>query len=395
MARDLVGIEKGLAIYETDADDAAFIHLVGSTAPGGDAGDQDAAPIGSLYTRTGTSELYKKIATAGAASDWDLLGNASIDELSWRNERVVAATGDTLVAGNLDPTTLTDNEQGLTDAAFSVGDYILGDCDGTPALFEVTALPGSPNITIAAASQPIADNDTFMVQNYLPDSPASQEGQAIVHIPLAGAPCVKVGDVNWDFATGINLSSGYGETNGTISSADNVETAIEKLDGNQIDLITLSGVPQGSVDNGTFTGTTIPDASTTKEALQALETAVESFSGAFTLSVNVPTSTPTVIDTLLVDDFQQVEYEIVAHDIANPDRVRFQKVIGFHNGHSGADASSVKDQVNDRQSIGNVNLQAVMVLSGTGAAQTMGLQINTNEASGVRISLRRTEIEAL
>jgi len=40
-------------------------------------------------------------------------------------------------------------------------------------------------------------------------------------------------------------------------------------------LITLSGVAFNAVNLGTFTGTTIPDSSTEKAALQALETAVE------------------------------------------------------------------------------------------------------------------------
>lgn len=42
------------------------------------------------------------------------------------------------------------------------------------------------------------------------------------------------------------------------------------------DLITLTGVPAGSTDLGTFTGVTIPDNSTIKQALQALETSEES-----------------------------------------------------------------------------------------------------------------------
>ena len=41
------------------------------------------------------------------------------------------------------------------------------------------------------------------------------------------------------------------------------------------DLVTLSGVAANSTDLGTFTGSTIPDNSDTKEALQALETEVE------------------------------------------------------------------------------------------------------------------------
>jgi len=41
------------------------------------------------------------------------------------------------------------------------------------------------------------------------------------------------------------------------------------------DLVTLSGVAANATDLGTFTGTTIPDASTVKAALQSLETSVE------------------------------------------------------------------------------------------------------------------------
>lgn len=46
--------------------------------------------------------------------------------------------------------------------------------------------------------------------------------------------------------------------------------------GHIADLNTLSGVAAGATDLGSFTGTTIPDGQTTKSALQALETAIES-----------------------------------------------------------------------------------------------------------------------
>ena len=47
-------------------------------------------------------------------------------------------------------------------------------------------------------------------------------------------------------------------------------------------LVTLSGVPAGSTDLGTFTGDTIADSSTVKGALQQLETALELKQGALT-----------------------------------------------------------------------------------------------------------------
>ena len=73
--------------------------------------------------------------------------------------------------------------------------------------------------------------------------------------------------------------------NSTIKDAlQLLETAVElkantsvvtEIDGNVDDLITLSGVAENAQGLGTFTGSTISDASTIKDALQDLETAVE------------------------------------------------------------------------------------------------------------------------
>ena len=70
--------------------------------------------------------------------------------------------------------------------------------------------------------------------------------------------------------TGIDLT-----TNGTVAATDSVLVALGYHNANQLDLITLSGVAQGAVDLGTFTGTTIADNVTIKAALQALETSLE------------------------------------------------------------------------------------------------------------------------
>lgn len=59
-----------------------------------------------------------------------------------------------------------------------------------------------------------------------------------------------------------------------------LETAHEEVDQNVNDLITLSGVAENATDLGTFTGTIIPDASKVKAALQALETHTESHTSA-------------------------------------------------------------------------------------------------------------------
>ena len=72
-----------------------------------------------------------------------------------------------------------------------------------------------------------------------------------------------------------------------------LETAVEaratsvtvaEIDGNADDLISLSGVAENASDLGTFAGTTIADSQTVKQALQTLETAVESKGSATSLT---------------------------------------------------------------------------------------------------------------
>ena len=62
------------------------------------------------------------------------------------------------------------------------------------------------------------------------------------------------------------------EANGT-NKAD--ASTVTEIDGNVDDLVTLSGVAENAEHLGTFTGSTIADNKTIKEALQALETEVE------------------------------------------------------------------------------------------------------------------------
>jgi hypothetical protein len=61
-----------------------------------------------------------------------------------------------------------------------------------------------------------------------------------------------------------------------------LETAHEEVDQNVNDLITLSGVAENATDLGAFTGTIIPDASKVKGAIQALETHTEAHTSAST-----------------------------------------------------------------------------------------------------------------
>lgn len=436
MAVEKFGVEKGFRIYLEDSD--TFVDwLVGTAVPDG-LGDQAEAPIGSVYQRIGTGEFYQKIANVGAASDWELngAGNSSVIPI-FRNIVVRAATNDTVAAGSVDVTGFSDNESGLDGTAFAVGEFLIGDVDGTPALWEVTAVTSATDITVAAANPALTENDGFIVRSYLPDSPGDQENQALV--AYQDGNIIKLADVDWNFATGISLSTGYSAQNGTISSADTVETAIEKLDGNQQDIQTLAGVAQGSTDLGTFTGTTIPDNQTIKQALQALETAYEetdqNVDDLITLSGRPENSTDhgtmngdilsdgqttnalfqeidvaltdlkgkatalgvttaTVVDSIDTKQIANVQWLITIEDAANPTRKRHFEIFAGHDGTTLLDATDVDDTRFARLRQGsNFNRDIDIVLAGSGPAQTVDLVISSTEPSGVNVYVKRIPTE--
>lgn len=436
MALDLFRVEKGFEITGENESSGLQI-LKGSSAPGGDAGEQDDAPIGSLYLRS-NGQLYTKTADTNAVSDWEEKTSANLSNLSWRSELVRAATNDTLTAGNTDPSTWTDNDSGIDDTDFAVGEYVIGDVDGTPALWEITAI-SSPNITLAAAGDPLAANDTFVVQKYLPDTPAGQENAAIV--TYDGTNAIKIADFDWALATGINLSGGYTPGSGNITSADTVESAIQKLDGNNDaqdsvlgtsqgatnlgtftgttitdntsvkgalqeletevelkadqtvvdeidqnvdDLITLSGVAENSTDLGSFTGDTIPDNQTIKQALQALETAYENVAPGKEIEATGITTISTV-DEIAVDNGDMAEWEVVVIDETTPNKKEFMKVTALHDGTSSADATDVDYSKNTKlKTNGGVSFNLTVDLNGTGASQTMRLRVSAGSAVTVR-----------
>ena len=379
MARDLHRIELGVQLTgENNQTGPSLLH--GSAAPGGDTGPQDAAALGSVFMRSNGS-VYKKAGSANSTADWTPLGDVTIDELSWRNEKVRAATIDTLAAGNYDPTTWSDNESALDHTDFSVGQYVIGDADGTPALFEVTAVgvgTGSDEITLAAASQAIAANDTFVVQSYLPDSPAGQEGQAIVHSP-DGSSLVKIADVNWELATGINISSSYAAANGSISNADTVESAIEKLDGNQQDIQSASGLSQGDTTYGTFAGSSLADSQTSKALFQRVETLLEQMRGVQATGI----TTAAQVDAVPVASVKACKWLVEVFEEATPANRQALEVFALNDGSTGVD-----DTVYSKLKLGaNFNLSISVDING-GNMRLMA----ASTSAGVTVTARRIEV---
>ena len=151
----------------------------------------------------------------------------------------------------------------------------------------------------------------------------------------------------------------------------------------------MSGEAQGAVDHGTFTGNVIPDNSTTHAALQSLETELENQQT--TLKITGITTLQD-LDTVLVDDFHEVEWELVAWEEATPANKQFQKLGALHDGTASADATATDQDVFAKKKVGsNFNIDYSVDLNGVGAAQTMRLR-GASSTAGVTVELRRNGV---
>jgi hypothetical protein len=271
-------VEKAIRIYKENSLDDFVDILFDSGAPLGTSGETAEASIGSLYMDSTNGALYQKVADTDSAGDWQLNGATGATIGTWRPEMVVAVTGEAQGAGTRDMVVnpfSDDDGTPLPVSAFVVGKYVITGSLTSPVLLEITAVSGD-DVTFAAAATPLAEDDTFVVRHYLPDADGF-ENTAIVN--YNGSIIIKIADVDWNFADGIQLAAGYAAQNGSITNADSVNSAIEKLDGNQQDIQSTLGVAQGSEDFGTFTGATFADDQTGKQLFQKIEELFEQIRG--------------------------------------------------------------------------------------------------------------------
>jgi len=383
MAQELFAIEKGLSL-EGENSDSGIKLLFGSAAPGGDAAEQDAAEQGSVYCRT-NGEFFQKV-TAGTGTDkWERMAKLSdVTSVTFRGEKVQVATGDAApvfpAVINFDTNPFGDDDApDLGNSDLAIGDFVLFGVGGTPVLAEVTA-SGASDRTLNAAEFPLVDNDFLIVRNYLPDSPDAQEKSAIVF--YNGSGIEKIGDLNWNFADGINLEASYAAASGDVTNADTVQESIQKVDGNNDAQDTTLGTAQGATDLGTFSGDTLQDNVAVKVALQTLETELEDKSSQNGVTTEV------TLDELLVDDFLAAQWLIVARLDSAPARVKTFIIEGAHDGHAGADAGNADYTSYAKLKIGsgfNVNLS--VDLNGSGTGQTMRLRVGASAAISVRAQL--------
>lgn len=391
MGQSLHGIEKGIAFYDENGDDVASVELFGVGAPGTTT-EQDNAPIGSLYRDNdsgGSGHLYRKKSAGAGASTWERFAtNSDLLAIKFRSERVKVVTGDVAPSegGTIDlGTSPFGDDEGTTlaGADFAVNDFIIFGSGGTPVLGQVSNIAGDVLTITYLGFDALAEDDKFTASHYLPDSPDDQEGSALVL--YNGTDIVKIGDIDWNFATGIGLAAPYVPGFGDITDADTVQSAIQKLDGNTDQILLALGLSQGAANFGTFSGNILSDNSSAKTLFQEIETYLEGLASPVETSQDGVTSAVT-LDSVPVDSIAACKWLIYARLVSSPDNVKALELYALNDGVvGGADATDTDSTKYSRIKIGsNFNLQVSADVSGSGAAQVMRLRVQASAAVDVR-----------
>lgn len=397
MSRELFGLEQGIHILSENGDTGVML-IFGSAAPGSIGTFDDAAEVGSVYFRT-NGQHYQKHTSGSGIDKWRRMANSDdLLNLSWRSDKVTVLTSTVapIEGGTIDLSAVhfTDDDTPFLDGSdFSLGDYVLFGHGGTEEIHRVTNIVGdvltfTKNAVHATYPvDPLSENDAFLVKHYLPDSPDAQEKQALV--TFSGGVYVKLGDVNWDVATGINLSVGYVAGSGNITSSDTVESAIEKLDGNLDNTtLTIGRDIQSDTHMGSYTGGLLTTDQNIKTNIQELSDAIanqENTDGV---------TTEDTMDEILVDEVLAVEWFVTCCLVSNKSQRKTFKIVAHHNGIvGGADANSVDDNLFSKLKTGSIFNSVFSVdLNGVTTAQVMRLRASASAAIDVKVT--RREIRA-
>lgn len=409
MALDVFRVSLGFAIDEADGTEAGHI-LSGSGAPGGDGAEQDDAPVGSIYLRTDASStisvVYQKITDTNAAADWvqsaskDYVDNL-VNGLSWREP--VLVRDNTTYADITAAETAANVGDTVDGVTITVGDRLLF-TDLTTGDENVYIVSGSSgNWTFTEDDNAATDGDAVLVQE---GTSADQQWvyDGTNWVQFGGASSnAELGFIRTFIgktAAGAETPT-YSSTN-IVTTGDSLETAIGDLDAAMGD---QTYTEQNYVTNGqTFTASidaldinlqdafdAIGDRTYTEQNFvtdgQSLTASIDALDIALGDVVSLETvsatgiNSPTTIDTVLVDDVRASKWFVYAFDEGDPSQIRAEEVWATHDGTASADATEVDFNRTSRLRInGNISgFDIEVVLAGTGASQTMGLEIDAND----------------
>ena len=158
------------------------------------------------------------------------------------------------------------------ELAYNEADNVLyygyGD-DGSGNATSIIGIAGSGNNVTITGTQTVSGDKTF-------SGTADLTGTFQINSASVTATAA---ELNYTGDLGTFTGTTIGDNLDLKDALQALETALEGANADAVDLRTMSGTADGDTDLGTFTGGVIADSSTTKSALQSLETEVENVRG--------------------------------------------------------------------------------------------------------------------
>jgi len=274
MAVDLFRVLEGIQIEDASGADnsiSAGAHisiLQGTGLPGGDTGDQDAAGIGSVYSRRDAEvdnlQLYYKWSTAGNSSaDWKEISSkdyvdAIAQGLSWREPALVL--DDTAYANIAAAESAANGGNTVDGIGISVGNRLLFTnlTTGNDNVYIVSGSAGA--WTFTEDTNLATDGDAILVQDGTwADTQWVFDGTNWIQFGGGGAAnAAEIAFIRTYIGKtgpGAELPT-YTAENLIVNNSDNLEVAINKLDiGFGTGTITNTGGAWAISDNLAFAGT--------------------------------------------------------------------------------------------------------------------------------------------
>jgi len=167
-------------------------------------------------------------------------------------------------------TSFSDDTGGQWDSsAWQSGDKILS--TNASAFGKVYSWDGSA--WVDAAEDFTAYDAAAFRFDFLDSSETAQQGAAYM-MNEAEDEIFKIADYDYEDASGIALSDAYTPASGDIDSTDVVQSAIQKIDGNNDAQDTLLGTAQGDTDLGNTGLNVLADNTTVSAALETVDTQI-------------------------------------------------------------------------------------------------------------------------
>ena len=364
MSLDLFRLAGGIDIVKDDLTSHANI-LQGVGAPGADAGQQDAAPVGSLFLRTNAElnnqQVYWKVGTANTAADWkqgtskDYV-DALVNGLSWRppvtvlDPTVYATSAAIPVTGTIDGVVLSDlNRVLFTNITAASNSNVWIWHAGTTSWTQDTHLATISDAVLVNAGTQVSTQWVFNGTSWV------QFGGAADHIELGYIRAFDGKSAAGNITPTYTAKYLFADTTSLLGSFNTLETAlgvgtITHVGGNYVLGASLAFVgangANGSVtitaaindlntaigDRTYTTGTNYPivaSAQTVATSVEALNVAIHSIH-TDTLSVKGSVSaTPATfatIDTIAFALADEIKWLVQVRDTATPANIRATEV---------------------------------------------------------------------